>query len=105
MVSVSSKVHQLIYTGKDVEEIIKKAYPEAVITDASDYIHAERFECDIEGITDDEFYVFALRQGFANYCLAFSLMMNDCPKGSIQKAWDIFAEARALDESEGKEVK
>lgn len=102
MAEVSSKIHQLIYAGSDVEKIIKKAYPKAEITDASDDIHRERFECEIESITYDEFYIFALRQGFAECSLAFNLMMHNCPKGSRQEAWDLFAEARALDESEEK---
>jgi len=40
-------MHELIYAESEIARIIKKQYPTANITDASDYIHEERFECDI----------------------------------------------------------
>ena len=66
-------MNELVYAGQDVERIIKERWPAAVITDASDYIHTERFSVDIEGVEDDEFYVFAIREGFASVC--FTLLM------------------------------
>lgn len=92
-------MYNLIYAGGDVEDVIKVKYPEAKIKDASDYIHTERFECEVD-VDEDEFYIFAIRQGFAECCFGFNLMMGDCPKGSRQKVWDWFAEVKALEESE-----
>ncbi len=66
----------LIYASREVEDIIKKKYPEAKITDASDYIHTERFELSIEGIEDDEFYPFAIKEGFARCCLGFEMILQ-----------------------------
>lgn len=93
-------MYELIYAGGEVENIIKAKYPEAKIKDASDYIHLERFECEVDGIGDDEFYIFAIQSGFAECCFGFNLMMHDCPKGTNQKVWDWIAEAKALKESE-----
>jgi hypothetical protein len=56
-------MHELIYANEEVEEIIKHKYPQAKTKDASDFIHTERFECDIEGISDNEFYPFAIGEG------------------------------------------
>ena len=68
--------HELIYAGKDVEDIIKSKYPKVKIKDASDYIHTERFLCDIEGVSDDEFYPLAIRKGFARCCLRFEVLFE-----------------------------
>lgn len=94
-------MHELIYAGREVEDLVRKKYPDAVLTDASDYIHTERFEFDA-GCDKDEFYIFAIREGFAEACLGFSLMMRDLKNGSRQQVWGWVAEAKALDESEGK---
>ena len=66
---------ELVYAGKEVEDIIKAKYPQSVITDASDYIHTERFELSIDGVEDDEFYPFAIKEGFARNCLGFEVML------------------------------
>jgi hypothetical protein len=71
-----NKFYDLIYAGSDVEKIIKDKYPQTKITDVSDFIHTERFECEIEGVTDDEFYPFAIREGFCRGCFAFELLME-----------------------------
>ena len=91
---------ELIYAGKDVEQLILKAFPEAKITDASDYIHTERFECEID-IPEDEFYIFAIRNGFATLLLSFQIMMHCSEPEMTQRVWDLVAEAKALEESEG----
>ncbi|GAI63165.1 unnamed protein product [marine sediment metagenome] len=92
-------MYQLIYAGKDVEQAVKERYPEAKIKDASDDIHTERFECEID-VEEDEFFVWAILEGYADACLSFQLMMRDYPEGSRQKVWDYAAESRAIDESE-----
>ena len=68
-------MQDLIYAGKDIEDIIKAKYPQAKITDASDDIHRERFELELD-IEEDEFYPFAFQKGFAPYCFAISLKLE-----------------------------
>jgi len=68
-------LEELVYAGGEVEDIIKAKYPQSVIKDASDYIHTERFELSIEGVGDDEFYPFAIKEGFARNCLGFEVML------------------------------
>jgi len=92
-------LYELIYAGREVEDLIKKRYPEAKIRDASDEIHTERFECEVEA-DEEEFYIWAILEGYANTSLAFELMSRDCPEGTRQKVWDYIAEAKAIDESE-----
>ncbi len=70
------KMYELIYAGKEVEDIIKKKYPNAEVKDASDYIHTERFEVEIPGITDDEFYPLAIKEGFIKCCLGFEILFE-----------------------------
>ena len=93
-------MYQLVYAGRKVEELIKARYPEAKIKDASDEIHTERFECEVD-IDQDEFYIWAILEGYADACISFHLMEMDYPMGSLQKAWDYIAEADAINESEG----
>ena len=64
---------ELVYAGRDTEEVVRKRYPQAKIKDASDYIHTERFELELPEVTEEEFYPFALREGFARCCLSFEL--------------------------------
>lgn len=68
--------YDLIYGNSEVESIITKQYPQAKIKDASDYIHTERFECEIPEIEDDTFYPFALKEGFARLCLKFEITLQ-----------------------------
>lgn len=76
MVEEIDGFHDLIYAGEEVENLIKARYPLAKITDASDFIHTERFECQIEGVTQEEFYPFAIKEGFHRCCFAFSLLLE-----------------------------
>jgi len=73
---MENKFYDLIYGPGEVEEIIKGRYPNAKIKDASDYIHTERFECEIEGVSNDEFYPFAIKEGFATLCFGFALLLE-----------------------------
>lgn len=72
----NSKFYDLIYAGGEVEGLIRNKYPNVQIKDASDFIHTERFECEIEGVTKDEFYPFAIREGFARNCLGLELTLQ-----------------------------
>lgn len=93
-------MHELIYAGKDIEWAIKKRYPQAKIEDASDSIHTERFECEIEEVDEDDFFVWAILEGYAESCMSFQIMMSSSLEGGRQVVWDYAAEARAIDESE-----
>jgi hypothetical protein len=84
-------MYDLIYAGHEVEDIIKAKYPQAKITDASDEIHTERFEMELDGVTEDEFYPFALIKGFAGDCFRIalhleSLKFKDMDKDGKNKA-------------------
>jgi len=68
--------YDLIYAGGEVEGLIKAKWPQAKFKDASDFVHTERFECEIEGVTDEEFYPFAIREGFCRCCFAFNLLLQ-----------------------------
>jgi len=68
-------MYDLIYAPIEVENIIKAKYPQAKISDASDDIHRERFEMTLEGIEEDEFYPFAIKEGFARCCITFEMRM------------------------------
>ncbi len=78
--------HELIYAKESLSEIIKKEFPESVFTDASDMVHTDRFEVNIE--TEDmdikkKFYIYAIKHGFAENCFTFQLMMYD--KEGVEK--------------------
>lgn len=66
-------MYELVY-GSGFEEDILEKYPNAKIKDASDYIHEHRFEVAIEGVSEKEFYKFAIEKGFLDVCLGFSVM-------------------------------
>ena len=68
--------YDLIYGPREVEGVIRGRYPNAKIKDASDFIHTERFECEIEGVPDDEFYPFAIKEGFVECCFSFQLLLS-----------------------------
>ena len=68
--------YDLIYANREVEELVKKRYPTARIKDASDYIHIERFELELDGVTDETFYPWAISEGFARCCLGFELKLQ-----------------------------
>lgn len=80
---------ELVYDDKSIEKKILERWPNAVIEDASDDIHPERFNVEIDGVTDDEFYRFALREQFAGSCFKL-LLMSKHPNQSIRdmvKGW------------------
>ena len=91
-------MQQLLYAPKEVEDLVRREYPDAIITDASDEVHPERFEVEIPNADEDTFYLFAIRQGFVGTSLSWGLM-ETMPE-SQQRLWNLLAEARALSESE-----
>ncbi len=81
---VEKKFFELIYAGHDVEDLCQKQWPDCKIGDASDYIHTERFKFEAE-IEDDEFYPFAIKNGFADCCLTLQVMMKTPGENGIDK--------------------
>jgi hypothetical protein len=72
--SGGDQIRELIYGPNEVWQLIKDKWPQAEYTDASDYIHEERFEVTIPNVTDDEFFPFAILEGFFRCC--FSMELN-----------------------------
>lgn len=54
--------------------LITRRWPDAVITDASDMIHDGRFMVEL-GVTEAEFYSFAISEGFTGACLNFQVTL------------------------------
>ena len=69
-------MYDLIYGNSEVESLIEKRFPRAKVKDASDYIHTERFECEIPDVEEDEFYSFAIKSGFSRLCLKFEITLQ-----------------------------
>lgn len=69
-------MYELVYAGKDVEKLVMDKWPSSKIKDASDCIHTERFELEIPEVTEEEFYPFAIREGFARCCLCFEILFE-----------------------------
>jgi len=71
-------MRELIYAGKNVEQLIRKEFPTVKIVDASDIVHRERFEIELD-VEKKKFYHFAIRNGFAGACFVFlcKLMNKD----------------------------
>ena len=81
-------IFELIYgVRSQLEPLIKKEWPGARFQDASDDIHTDRFEVEIdvpEGKTKGsflrDFWAFAVREGFSLNCFGFRLWMGDDTK-------------------------
>ena len=80
-------VCELVYDDDKTRQLIQEQYPQAKITDASDDIHSERFQVDIEGVEPKDFYIFAIKEGFALECLGFQLRMRMADKIQEVKDW------------------
>lgn len=101
MVDVN-KFHELIYDSQEVADWITKKYPSAVIRDASDYIHEERFEVDIPNCDDYEFYKFAFDMGFIGSCLIFRLRCGTSKDKKDDVVEKILVYAKACKEARDK---
>jgi len=71
-----SDFYELVYADKSVESLILSKFPNTVIKNASDFVHTERFEVEIPEITEDEFYPFAIKEGFVKCCLGFEIILQ-----------------------------
>lgn len=67
-------MRELVYEGS-VQGIIEARFPGCRIEDASDYIHEGRFLVEVDA-GEDDFYPFAIAEGFALCCLNFQMMMR-----------------------------
>lgn len=80
-------MYDLIYCGdregyREIWDIIKEEFPDALLGDGSDFIHEHRFSVSMKGesIEDEEqlekdFIKFAIKQGFYNCSLNVQSMM------------------------------
>jgi hypothetical protein len=84
---------ELIYAGRDVEQLCKTQYPNCIIRDASDCVHRERFEIETE-VKKADFYLFALREGFINCCFTF-LLANLSGEKPVGEWAEVFAALKA----------
>jgi hypothetical protein len=65
----------LPYNGEDMENLHKK-FPTAHFSDASDYIHENRFTIEVENISKKEFLKGLLQTGIWEACLGLRLLMG-----------------------------
>lgn len=75
-------MQELLYSV-DSKKTIKEKYPTAIFKNASDCSHEECYEVQIDGITQEEFWRFVVKEGFSSDCFGFVLKMNmlrDIPK-------------------------
>jgi hypothetical protein len=78
---------ELVYGPVSVQGLIRSRRPDAVFSDASDIVHTERFEVKIPGVTEDEFYPFAIKEGFARACFVLELMLQMGSEAEKIKKW------------------
>jgi hypothetical protein len=78
---------ELVYGPISVQDLIRSKWPDAVFNDASDIVHTERFEVKIPGVTEDGFYPFAIKEGFARACFALELMLQMGSGAAKIKKW------------------
>jgi len=73
-------INELIYTYEYserayVQNAIDAKWPgKATYEDASDEIHGARFMVNIDDVESDDFYVFAMLEGFVRICFGFQVM-------------------------------
>jgi hypothetical protein len=76
-------VHDVLYFGEDNElyhetqDLLKKAFPTAVLSDGSDDIHGKRLVVNIEGAHRDDYFVWMVTEGLASLSLTISLIVLD----------------------------
>ena len=72
------RVYELVYDAR-AAAIIRERWPEARMSDASDFVHEGRFEVVIDDCDPDEFYAVMILEGWSGACLGWeiSLLMPD----------------------------
>lgn len=84
-------MYDLIYSGRNAWETIKKQYPEAKIEDASDMVHRERFSVtlDEKGFDENEYFKFLICSGLSQVSFSFKMSMVTKEKHpKIKRAFD-----------------
>lgn len=76
-------MYDLIYTEnyedyKEIKQIIKDSHSVAIMEDASDGIHTNRFSVEYK-IEHDDWFLFLLKKGFALLSLNFQLALRKNP--------------------------
>lgn len=69
------KFTELVYCDQACVEI-KEKFPQAVFEDASDIVHEERQAVTIPGIDKLEFYEWAVKNGWADLCIGFNVLLR-----------------------------
>jgi len=67
----------LIYDTIEAQKVILKKFPEARFQDASDDIHPDRFEVDIEIENEDKWWEFCVKAGLGVVSLGFQLRLRN----------------------------
>ena len=92
-------VSELVYDDGAVKWIVER-WPQAVVTDASDFVHEERSEVTISGLTKDEFYPVIIREGWSDVCLQFQMhLMADEDRTAVRR-WIARAKELKVQESD-----
>lgn len=91
--TAGSTFRELVY-DESVRIYIQENWPDAVFTDASDEIHEGRFEVEIAGITEDEFYPVALAEGWFLSLLGGGLIALDNERKPDIERWIKLAKER-----------
>lgn len=77
-----SEIYDLIYAGEyrqEVETKIQAAYPEAVLEDASDFVHEGRFSVEME-VDEEEWLLFLFTSGIFSLSFISELTRGDKPE-------------------------
>ena len=93
---MADNMFDLIYCENDKDEteitaLIRKEFPQAIIADANDNIHSNRFSVSMDRSFEDKFLVFAIVQGFGMCSFTINLMTMDKEKQPHLK--ELIAEA------------
>ena len=78
----TQRTYDLIYAGEHQREIkdkIHSAFPNALIKDASDFIHRGRFEVEIDNMRTDKFLIWLCAQGWAFLSISIQLIEIEEP--------------------------
>jgi hypothetical protein len=66
---------ELVYADAEAQRLCREKWPACKIEDASDDIHPERFEIEVD-CPQAEFYQFACENGFVMECLTLQLHLH-----------------------------
>lgn len=72
----------LIYADKEVEQIFKNKFPKCKITDASDYVHMDRFNVEFDEMNIEKYFMFLIDEkiGGVSFCLSLAIQNTNKTK-------------------------